>query len=74
MSSPSSLPIPVHQQQQGNPKGVPYFPEKSHCGLPLSGSVGGSSNMCNGSMPPKDDGSSGYGSPDSEIVDASHAQ
>lgn len=61
-------------QHSGSQKGGPYFPDKPVGGLP-SASVGVNGLMCNGgSMPPKDDGSSGYGSPDSEIVDAGQAQ
>lgn len=59
-------------------KTVPYYPEKPLCGLQPgllpSGGVTNNGMMCNGSMPPKDDGSSGYGSPDSEIVEAGQAQ
>lgn len=64
-------------QHSGNPKATPYFPEKPLCRISVpSGSAGPGVNglLCNGSIPPKDDGSSGYGSPDSEIVDAGQAQ
>lgn len=77
MSSPANpqvtMPMNVNHKQ------IPYFAEKPLCGLPLTptpGPGGGVGNgvMCNGSIPPKDDGSSGYGSPDSEIVDGGQAQ
>lgn len=74
LSTTSSHPgngLLIQQQQQsrltGVQKSVPFYPEKS-VGITTGGGGGGS--MCNGSNPPKDDGSSGYGSPDSEIVDA----
>lgn len=84
MSSPSNPPpVPgsMHVSQAGhaNLKSVPYFTDKSLCGVPVT-NVGPGGNaalstmsngmVCNVSIQPKDDGSSGYGSPDSEIVDA----
>lgn len=71
--------MPVHPQQppqlSGNQKSAPYFSDKPMCGLAVTSTAASvSGGICKGSMQPKDDGSSGYGSPDSEIVDAGHVQ
>lgn len=77
MSSPSNPPLSLNPPQGHKPSGS-YFAEKPLCGHsgPTAGGMGSNTNgiMCNGSIQPKDDGSSGYGSPDSEIVDAGQAQ
>lgn len=77
MSSPSNPPLHLNPPQ-GHKPSVSYFAEKplcGHSGGPTGGGGVNSGIMCNGgSIQPKDDGSSGYGSPDSEIVDAGQAQ
>lgn len=76
MSSTSSFPLAaVHQGQLVASAKVPPF-ETALCGVSKNASTGVAAvngAMCNSSLA-KDDGSSGYGSPDSEIVDGQQTQ